>query len=178
MPRKGAVILAPNHVSFLDPMAAGIGCPRDLYFMARHDLFCNRLFGTLLRWVHAFPLKRSGIDTSAFKIALDKLKEGRAILIFPEGTRSRDGNLQDPQSGIGFLQDASGAPIVPCYIKGSAMALPKAAIFPRFRPIAIYFGKPLKFYEESFCAGSKKERYAKIAAETMAAIRELKDNAD
>lgn len=174
-PKSGAVIVAPNHVSFFDPLIAGVGAPRKLNFLARDNLFRVRPFGRILYAVNAHPIKREGGDINAFKIALSRLEKGEAVLIFPEGTRSRDGNLQEAKSGIGFLQRSSGAAVLPCYIKGSQEAWPRHSRFPRPSRISVHFGKPLVFEEIS---SDKKKQYAYVSQGVMAAIGELKNNAD
>jgi len=171
-PKNGPLIIAPNHTSFLDPLIAGFAVPRELNFMARNDLFRNRIFGNILKLVNAFPLKREGADVGAMRLAIDKLCMGKAVLIFPEGTRSKDGSLGTPRAGIGFLAASSGANILPCYIKGSRESLPKGAMFPRFKKITVYVGKPLKIDKNS----SGKEYYMQIAKDTMAEINFLKNN--
>ena len=169
-PRNGPLIIALNHASFLDPLIAGFAVPRALNFMARDSLFRNKIFGKILMSVNAFPLRREGADLGAMKLAIDKLCQGKAVLIFPEGTRSKDGNLGTPRAGIGLLAVSSGASILPCYIKGSIDALPRGAIFPKFKKISVYIGKPLRFDNKD----SGREYYTKIAIDTMAAISELK----
>jgi len=173
-PKFGPLIVAPNHTSFLDPLIAGFAVRRELNFMARNSLFRNIIFGKILTSVNAFPLKREGADVGAMRSAIDKLCHEKAVLIFPEGTRSKDGTLGTPRAGIGFLAASSGASILPCYIKGSRESLPKGAVFPRFRKITVYVGKPLRVNKDS--AG--KERYMQIAKDTMAAISALKNNED
>ena len=151
----------------------GFAVPRELNFMARNSLFRNKIFCNILKSVNAVPLKREGTDVGAMRLAIDKLCMGKAVLIFPEGTRSKDGNLGAPRAGIGFLAASSGANILPCYIKGSRESLPKGAVFPRFRKITIYVGKPLKVNKNS----SEKEYYMQIAENTMAEIKDLKNKA-
>lgn len=171
-PKTGPLIIAPNHTSFLDPLIAGFAVPRELNFMARNSLFRNRIFGNILKSVNAFPLKREGTDVGAMRLAIDKLCDGKAVLIFPEGTRSKDGNLGVPRAGIGLLAARSGANILPCYIKGSREAFPKGAIFPRFKKITVYVGKPLKIENNNL----EKEYYMQIAENIMTAISVLKKN--
>jgi len=171
-PRRGPLIIAPNHTSFLDPLIAGFAVPRPVSFMARESLFRNRIFGKIISSVNAFPLKREGADPGAMRTAIGKLRKGNAVLIFPEGTRSKDGNLGAPKAGIGFLSAMSGAKILPCYIQGSAGALPKGAVIPRFKKITVYVGKPLQFGT----GVSDKDSYMRVAAEVMKSISELKNN--
>ncbi len=169
-PKNGPLIIAPNHASFLDPLIAGFAVPRALNFMARDTLFRNRIFSKILMSVNAFPLKRKGADLGAMRLAIYKLRQAKTVLIFPEGTRSKDGSLGSPRAGIGFLAVSSGASILPCYIKGSMDALPRGAIFPRFKKIAVYVGKPLRFNIRN----SSKDSYMQIAAQVIQAISELK----
>lgn len=170
-PGSGALIVASNHASFLDPIIAGVAAPRALNFMARDSLFRNKIFGGILTSVNAFPLRREGADLGAMRLAIDKLCQGKAVLIFPEGTRSKYGNLGAPKAGIGLLAAMSGANILPCYIKGSIDVLPRRAVFPRFKKISVCIGKPVKFDKDA----SGKEYYMQIAEKTMAAISELKN---
>jgi len=172
-PKTGPLIIAPNHTSFLDPLIAGFAVPRPVNFMARRSLFRNRIFGNIIKSVNAFPLRREGADVGAMRTAIDKLCHGKAVLIFPEGTRSKDENLGVARAGIGFLAASSGANILPCYIKGSREVLPKGSIFPRFKKITVYVGRPLKIYKNK----SEKEYYMQVAEDTMAAIRDLKNKA-
>ncbi|MDP6685343.1 MAG: lysophospholipid acyltransferase family protein [Candidatus Omnitrophota bacterium] len=174
-PKEGPIIVASNHASFIDPVAIGIGASRKMYFMARGSLFRSRFFGKYLRLINTFPVKLKGGDINAFKMTLGKLKDKRAVLIFPEGTRSVDGNLQKPHSGIGFLQVASGASILPCYVKGSEEALPKGVKLPRFKRVSVHFGKQMRFDDR--VSGHKKEKYTAIAREVMKEIGKLKENA-
>ena len=169
-PRNGALIVAANHASFLDPVIAGLAAPRVLNFMARDSLFRNKIFGRILTSVNAFPLRREGADLGAIRMAIDKLCQGKTVLIFPEGTRSKDGNLGAPKAGIGLLAAISGANILPCYIKGSIDVLPRRAVFPRFKKISVCIGRPVKFDRDV----PRKEYYMQIAEKTMAAISELK----
>ena len=171
-PKEGPVIVAPNHASFLDPMIVGVGAPRKLNYLARDTLFRSRLFARILYFVHVSPIKRESGDINAFKLALNRLSQSKPVLVFPEGTRSKDGDLQGPKSGIGFLQTVSGASIIPCYVKGSMEAWPRHSRFPRPGHVSIYFGRPMNF--DNKFSGGKKERYMSVAREVMTAITELK----
>lgn len=175
-PMTGPVIVAPNHASFLDPIIVGVGAPRKLSYLARDTLFRFRPFATALKWAHVSPIKRETGDVNAFKTALSKLKQGEPLLIFPEGTRSKDGDLQEPKLGIGFLQNNSRAAILPCYVKGAVEAWPRHSKFPRSRRVSVYFGRPLNLDMEF--SSNKKELYLQVAREVMRSIRELKKNAN
>lgn len=175
-PKEGSVIVAPNHASFLDPMIVGVGAPRKLNYLARDTLFRFKPFARMLHLVNTSPIKRESGDINAFKLILNKLSQGKPVLIFPEGTRSRNGVLQGPKSGIGFLQVSSRATVLPCYVKGSIDAWPRHSRFPRVRPVSVYFGRPLRFGEKF--SGDKRERYIYIAEQVMVAIGELEKSAN
>lgn len=173
VPKKGAFILASNHVSYLDPPALSCASPRVLHFMARHDLFNNRAFGALIRALNAFPVKRGGIDPSAFKEAIERLKNGQVLLIFPEGKRSVIGELGAPQPGIGFLSITAEVPILPAYINGTREALPKGARFIKPGPISVSFGKIIE-PKNLMYSSDKKEAYGQLANYVMNEIKNLK----
>jgi len=103
IPRRGPVLIAPNHVSFLDPVAVGTATHRQLHYMARDDLFIIPVLGWLIKRLNSFPVKKDRPDPEAIKEALRILKRGEALLLFPEGTRSPDGRLLPGQLGVGML---------------------------------------------------------------------------
>lgn len=145
IPKKGGFILASNHLSYLDPVALGVACPRKLNFMARHDLFSNPLFSKFISSLGAFPVKRNSADLSALKEAMRRLKDEKALVLFPEGRRKdRISFITEPQLGIGFLVKKTGIPVVPALIKGTDKALPKGARFIIPKKISVYFGKQIQ----------------------------------
>ena len=141
----GGVILAANHVSFLDPPLLGAACRREAFYMARDTLFRNPLAGWLLRSWNCVPIKREGSDIGALRTALRMLAEGKAVLMFPEGTRSKDGELQEGRAGIGMIVVKSKVPIVPMRIFGTERALPRGASFPRPAQLTVRFGEPFTY---------------------------------
>jgi len=144
IPRSGGFILASNHRSYLDPLVLGIACPRKLNFMARHDLFSNPLFSTLIRLLGAFPVRRSFADKAALQEAVRRVRSGNGLVLFPEGTRQEGGaGFGEPQSGIGFLAGKYSIPVIPACIRGSEKALPKKARFVRPAEISVRFGKQI-----------------------------------
>jgi 1-acyl-sn-glycerol-3-phosphate acyltransferase len=145
IPKKGGFILASNHLSYLDPVALGVACPRKLNFMARHDLFSNPLFSKFISSLGAFPIKRNSADLSALKEAIKRLKDGKALVLFPEGRRKdRISVITEPQLGIGFLVKKTRIPVVPALIKGTDKALPKGARFIIPKKISVHFGKQIQ----------------------------------
>jgi len=169
VPRQGPVLLAANHLSVLDPPLVGIGAPRTLHFLAKAELFRVPVFGRLIGWLHAHPVEREGADAQALRQALGLLRAGRALLVFPEGTRGTEGTLGPARPGAGLLAMLSGAPVVPVYIQGTGRVLPRGATWPRRAPVTVTFGPPLSFPRERGRA-----RYQEASDRIMAAIARLK----
>ena len=176
IPANGGVIIAANHVSYLDPPAIGSAIPhRVVRFMARDTLF-KPGFGTwLLNNLAVIPIMRGKGDLAALRTAIQVLKSGGCLGLFPEGTRSLDGNLQTAKGGIGFLIAKAGVPVVPTYIDGSFAAYPKGAGFIRPKRIRIVFGAPI-LPEEVAAIGTDRDCYDRIAALVMERIARLRDS--
>jgi 1-acyl-sn-glycerol-3-phosphate acyltransferase len=175
VPSSGPVLLVSNHVSVLDPPLVGGAAPRELYFLAKEELFAIPLLGRIVARVNARPVRRDGSDTRALKLALRLLAEGRALLIFPEGTRGTEGTLREGKPGVGMLAVVSGAPVVPAYVSGSGRALPRGRVLPRLAKVRVTFGPALHF--KSRDGDGRKERYREAAQEMMRAIAQLRDQA-
>jgi 1-acyl-sn-glycerol-3-phosphate acyltransferase len=147
VPRDGPLLLASNHSSLLDPPLIGCVLPRELDYMAKTELF--RIPG--LR-AHQAAQRASGgsdgVGSAALRLALRLLGDGRAVLVFPEGTRSADGRLGPAHAGAGMLAALSGAPVLPVYIQGSGRALPRGAVVPRPVQVTVRFGAQLRFARE------------------------------
>ena len=173
VPKKGAFVFASNHSSYFDPILLGASLYRSLNYMARENLFWKPLFGWAMRQVHAFPVKRDSGDLGALKQALRILKDGRPLVIFPEGTRSRDKTLRRAKPGIGFIVAKAGVPVIPAYIDGSLEALPGSLKTLNQHPVAVYIGKPINFDLNNGLKG--KEAYQKISDEIMKSIAALRD---
>jgi 1-acyl-sn-glycerol-3-phosphate acyltransferase len=141
IPRQGGFILASNHISNLDPVLLGICSVRRLDFMAKIELF-KGLLGFFLVHLGAYPIKRGESDFGAMKESLKRLKNGRVILIFVEGTRQTGNEPSKAQSGAGFLAMKSGVPVVPVFVKGTNEVMaPGTKFFKRGRVFAT-FGEP------------------------------------
>jgi 1-acyl-sn-glycerol-3-phosphate acyltransferase len=174
VPREGALLLVSNHVSLLDPPLVGGAAPRTLYFLAKEELFRIPLLGRLIHAVNARPVRRDGSDSRALKSTLRLLGEGKAILIFPEGTRGRSGGrLGEGKPGAGMLAVMSGAAVVPVYVSGTDRALPRGATLPRPAKVRVRFGPPLHFKAPR--DEGRKEQYREASAEMMRAIAQLRD---
>jgi 1-acyl-sn-glycerol-3-phosphate acyltransferase len=177
VPPTGPVLLVSNHVSVLDPPLVGGSAPRPVCFMAKEELFRIPLFGRLIRALNARPVRRDGSDMRALKTSLALLREGRALLVFPEGTRGVEGEPpREGKAGVGMLAVLSGAPVVPVYVSGSGAALPRGRAWPRPHKVRVTFGPPLVFKAEGKRAGDdgRKEAYREAAQEMMRAIAQLR----
>lgn len=183
VPRKGGVILASNHASYLDPPLVGAGLPRDLHYLARESLFRYPVMGAVLRSWNSVPVDRSGGGAAGLRMILDRLLEGGGIILFPEGTRTVDGQLQPARSGIGLTVVKSTAPVVPVRVLGTFEAYGRRHKIPRFRRVSVVYGRPMSFKtlraEAQVCSKARlKEIYQEIADEIMAAIARLEPGAE
>lgn len=172
---KGA-ILAVNHSSFLDPVFASVASPRPVYFLARKDLFqFSRFFGWFIKNLKAVPFNRDAPDIRALKNVIDLLHRGRLVMIFPEGTRSPDGNLLPGHPGIGYIALKAGVPIVPMYVKGAYKILPRDAKFIRLAKGRVRIGEPI--YLDTWLRKEQVERsdYQEVADLVMNRINHLSE---
>ena len=119
VPREGALIVASNHISFWDPPLIGSAVTRELYFLAKEELFATPILGPLIRSLNSIPIRRGTADLSGIARAVEVLKRGGALLMFPEGGRMRDGELHPARPGVGMMAVQADVAIVPCYISGS-----------------------------------------------------------
>lgn len=173
VPLTGPLLVVSNHVSVLDPPLIGGAAPRPLYSLAKEELFRIPLLGRLLHGVNARPVKRDGSDMRALKTALRLLGDGKAILIFPEGTRGRGERLGEGKPGAGMLAVMSGAAVVPVFISGTERALPRGRVLPRPAKVRVAFGPLLHF--KAATGDARKESYREASAEMMRAIAQLRD---
>jgi 1-acyl-sn-glycerol-3-phosphate acyltransferase len=164
----GPAIMAANHQSYLDPPLVGITCRAELYYLARKTLFENKLFGSILSRVNALPVDLSGADLTAIRAVINLLKQGHRTVIFPEGTRSLTGQIQQARPGIGMIIAKTLAPVVPMRIFGSFQAWPKGGKIKPY-PVTVVVGKPIRFKKEDFGAKNR-EAYQKISEQVLATI--------
>jgi 1-acyl-sn-glycerol-3-phosphate acyltransferase len=183
VPLQGGVILACNHASYLDPPLVGSGVRRGINYLARENLFRFPIMGWVLRQWQVVPVDREGGGAKGLKAILDRLLNGGAIILFPEGTRTRDGKLQPARSGIGLTVIKSTAPLVPVRVFGTFEAYGRHVLLPRPRRVAVKYGQPMLFEqlrtEAKTCSKPRlKEIYQQVADEIMAAIARLEPRAD
>jgi 1-acyl-sn-glycerol-3-phosphate acyltransferase len=139
VPGRGTLIVAANHQSYWDPPLIGAAMERELHFLAKAELFSFPPFGAVLRAVHAIPIRRGMADLSGMARAFGVLQRGDALLVFPEGRRSTDGELQAARPGVGMLAVHGDATILPCSIIGSNR--PRRWLTRRLR-VQVWFGRP------------------------------------
>jgi 1-acyl-sn-glycerol-3-phosphate acyltransferase len=175
MLQSGPVILAMNHQSYLDPPLAGITCDRAVYFLARRTLLHVPLLGWLLPKLNVIPVNQEGIDRSALKALIRLLKDGNAALVFPEGSRTVDGSLQQAEPGLGLVIAKTLAPVVPMRIFGAHEALPRGGGGLHFVPITIVIGEPI-FFTAADLNPSGKDLYKRLSQRVMDAIADLRLN--
>jgi 1-acyl-sn-glycerol-3-phosphate acyltransferase len=161
IPATGGVIIAPNHMSAADPPLVGSAMRRPLHFMAKKELFDVPVLGVLIRRTNAFPVARGKQDIGAFKTILSLLKSGHPALVFPEGTRSKDGNIGRARAGVGMIACMSQMPVVPVRIVNSNK-------LGSFKQIKVIFGKPL-FPPKEYT----KESYLQFSEQVVEEIKKL-----
>ncbi len=173
MINHGPVILAANHQSFLDPPLAGSVSDRGIFFLARRTLLDGPILGWLLPKLNVIPVdSESGKDRTALKALIRILKAGEGTLVFPEGQRTPDGNLQPALPGVGLIIAKTLAPVVPMRIFGAFDAWPIGRKWPRFRPVTIVVGEPI-YFTAADIEPAGKDLYRQLSQRVMNAIAAL-----
>ncbi|MEK6683360.1 MAG: lysophospholipid acyltransferase family protein [Nitrospirota bacterium] len=172
IPKTGPVLIAPNHVSYLDIPFLGAMVDRPLHFMGKAGLFRGRWVGWLYRALHSFPIERGPRSRIGLMEAVNRLKEGHCVAIYPEGGRSLSGRLQKPMPGIGMIVALSGAKVIPAYVAGTDKILPVGARMIRIHPVRVYIGEPIDFTDQIQKGGGKK-LYLHISRTVMEQIARL-----
>jgi 1-acyl-sn-glycerol-3-phosphate acyltransferase len=173
IPVAGPLLIAANHASFLDPPFIGCHAPRPLAYFARKTLWKGGLASRWLDAVGAIPVDRDGSDVSAIKAVLRALSAGRALVVFPEGTRSANGVLQPPKAGVGLLACRAQVPVLPARIFNSHCALGRDNVPHLGTPVSVIYGRPLAPGDYDDPAAGK-DRYQRASEKIMAAIAALK----
>ncbi|OGW75065.1 MAG: hypothetical protein A2Z72_03470 [Omnitrophica bacterium RBG_13_46_9] len=177
IPKKGPFIMVSNHTSYVDPAVVGVACNTvPLVFMAKKEIFNVPILGPWVKAVGCIPVGRGSREFKPLKEALQRLKCGESLCIFPEGTRSPDGNLQKAQPGIGLIAAKSGAPVVPAYVSGTNKAMPKGKKYITPCKITAKIGKIVDL-GECLRAPQKRHTYDSIGERVMCSISELKSDA-
>ena len=173
MIQSGPVILAMNHQSYLDPPLAGTACDRAIYFLARRTLLDVPVLGWFLPKLNVIPVNQESVDRRAIKAIIRVLQAGNGVLVFPEGSRTMDGNLQPGEPGLGLVIAKTLAPVVPMRIFGAREALPRGGGRLHFVPITIVIGEPIVFTAADLNS-SGKSLYRNLSERVMEAIATLR----
>ena len=173
MIEEGPCIIAANHCSYLDPPLVGVACKRAIHYLARKSLLDVPVLGPILPELNVIPVDQKNADRSALMGAIRVVRNGGAVLIFPEGTRSPDGKLQPAQPGIGMIAAKTGAPVVPVRIIGSYKALPRRSVLPRGVSLSVQVGHPLCASAIGFGDKNDREAYDALSSMVLRKISEL-----
>ncbi|HTK45712.1 MAG TPA: (d)CMP kinase [Patescibacteria group bacterium] len=177
LPRSGPLIVAANHASSADPVLIGAflnaKLGRPVNWLGKRELLEFPLTGWAFRIAGIHPVDREAADLDAFRTAMRILEAGQVLAVFPEGTRSRDGALQQVREGVGMLALRSGAPVLPVAVVDSDLAWPRGRLLPRFGSrVAVRFGRPFRVGQDEPTASAQAEKRDRRAA-TVAATREI-----
>jgi 1-acyl-sn-glycerol-3-phosphate acyltransferase len=171
---KGAAIIAPNHVSFLDPPIIGASFPEEVHTLAKATLFNHYGLSWMIRNLNGHPVDGTTQDLSSIKMILQLLQEDKKIVIFPEGIRSSDGKLALIKSGIGMIAQRSHAPIIPVYIHGTYEIWPRTQRFPKLLGKSVcVIGSPI--YAETFKKLDRKSAQQAISQAVSDSIQNLRE---
>jgi 1-acyl-sn-glycerol-3-phosphate acyltransferase len=170
--RTGPLLICPNHQGTIDPPLVPAFVPRgDTWNMAKSEFFRKTLMAFIYRSYHAFPVVRHTADRAALRRAFDLLKEGQALIIYPEGTRVEIGGLGKPEPGAGFIAQKAGCPVLPVALTGTRECLPKGAWWPRRVRVTLTFGKPFLILQKR--ADGSRISHDDASDAIMVAIAEL-----
>ena len=143
VPDRGGALIVANHESYLDPVVVAVQLRRPMSFMAKSELFAVPGFGPLIRRLGAFPVRQGRGDKAAIEETIARLREGHMLTIFPEGSRTEDGNLQPIQRGVALIVRRAQVPVIPAVVTGSFEAWPRGRTLPLARPVRVLYGPAL-----------------------------------
>lgn len=171
IPRQGGVMICANHVSFADPPVLGAGCPRQIHYMAKIELFQVPVLGYLIKKVGAFPVQQRTADRTALKTAVDYLNKGQVVGMFPEGQRVLGDELGPALPGVGMIVLRAKVPVIPAALINTDKLLPAHKILPRFSRVVVVYGEPLDITDLYELPG--REAIEEAGKRIMSAIGEL-----
>lgn len=173
IPRNGGAILASNHASYADILLIGCGIKRRLRYVAKAEMFKGFLVKALWIYLGGIPVNRRGASRETFKKIFDQVDQGNLVVVFPEGTRSSDGELKQAKLGIGMMVAMSGSRVIPTYISGSDRVLPSHSMKVKFHPVSVNYGPEVDF-SDLMGKFEGKELYQQISQRIMDRIQGLK----
>ena len=166
---QGGALLAMNHQSDLDPPLAGISSRREIHFLARKTLLDWPVWGRLFRNMNVIPVDQERADMSALKSVIRAVKAGHCTIIFPEGSRTEDGNFLPALPGIGLIIAKTRCPVIPMRIFGAHEAFPRGGRPHLFTPITLVVGEPIRFTDADL-AGEGRALYQRLSDQVMQRI--------
>jgi len=172
VPGSGGAVIAPNHVSYLDPPAVGSALPRRTYYFAKKELFQIPAFGWIIRKCYAFPVDREASDLAAFRHAIRLLQAGELLVVFPEGGRSADGGLEEGKVGATLIASRAGVPLIPCALHGTDQVLPRGGWYLHRGTVKVSFGEPITF-DEFESRRLNKDQLLDVTDQAMASIAQM-----
>ncbi len=143
VPQSGGVLLVSNHQSYLDPLVLGVNIRRPMSFLAKSELFRNRFFGAFISALNAFPVRQGKGDKAAIDEMIRQLRGGHMLTLFPEGSRTDDGEIAPIQRGAALVVRRADVPIIPAVVHGSHAAWPKGQKLFRARSVRVLYGPAL-----------------------------------
>jgi len=170
---EGGAILAMNHESYLDPPLAGIACHREIHYLARKTLLDWPILGPILPHLKVVPVDQDRADMSALKTVIKLVRAGHCTVIFPEGSRTLDGDLQTALPGLGLVIAKTLAPVVPMRIFGARDAFPRGGKPRLFTPITLVVGEPI-FFTKADLTGTGRELYQRLSERVMERIAAIR----
>ena len=169
---EGGAILAMNHQSYLDPPLAGISCRREIHYLARKTLLDWPVLGRIFPKLNVIPVDQERADMSALKSVIRLVKAGHCTVVFPEGSRTLDGDFLPALPGLGLIIAKTRCPVVPMRIFGAREAFPRGGRPHLFRPITLVVGEPIRFTEKDF-VGEGRELYQNLSEQVMKRIASI-----
>lgn len=168
VPARGGALLVGNHVGAVDPPLTGAMVPRlDVHYVAKSEHFAKPHVRWLFRGFHAFPVVRGSADRAALRHSLELLHAGHVVLVYPEGSRSPDGRMREPQAGVGFLARHGGVPVIPVAVWGTERVLPRGSRWVHRDHVHVRYGEPVALPAPT---GSAREDNRAVARAVMAAV--------
>ena len=169
---QGGALIVSNHASFLDPPAVGIGFDEEIYYLARKSLMSNAMARAVYRAWNSIPVDQDRPDMAGVKNVIRQLKEGKKVLIFPEGSRNLDGKMLPGEPGVGLIVSKAGVPVIPVRLFGTREALARNVAWPSPSEVTLVVGEPW-IYDPSQYTETGKELFKKISDDLMAQIASL-----
>ena len=170
---EGGAILAMNHESYLDPPLAGIACRREIHYLARKTLLDWPILGPILPKLNVVPVDQDRADMSALKTVIKLVRAGHSTVIFPEGSRTLDGDFLPALPGLGLVIAKTRAPVVPMRIFGARAAFPRGGTPRLVSPITLVVGEPI-FFSKADLTGGGRDLYQRLSERVMRRISDLR----